>query len=237
MRPGITLVGGSILLAACVAALLVPKGHFRASLSPGAQARSAPVASPAPQPEPKSNRVQSSTLAMSLANIPTLRTEASSAPPVRSMADRPQVDFRYGLLSIHAHDATISEVLLAAGKAMGATADLPDAANERVSVQLGPGEPAAVLTSLLSALPYDYILVGSQRQSTPIARIMLMSRSGSRGQQPVASGNGAPAQPPAAEGTQAEGAPQSNLEEVRRQLDLQFQRQFGTCIAQRCDDS
>jgi hypothetical protein len=236
MRPGITFVGGSILLAACLAALL-PNGHFSAMLSRGAQVQSPPVAPPAAQPESKSNRVQSLAPARPLVSIPMLRTEAPTDPPVQSTADRPQVDFRHGLLSIHAHDAKISDVLRAVGNAIAATADLPDAANERVSVQLGPGEPAAVLTSLLNALPYDYILVGSQRPSTPIARIMLMSRSGSRGQQPTASGNGAPPQPLAAEGAQAEGAAQSNLEEVRRQLDFQFQRQFGTCIAQRCDDS
>jgi hypothetical protein len=120
---------------------------------------------------------------------------------------------------------------------MGATADLPDAANERVSVQLGPGEPATVLTALLNLLPYDYILVGTQQPARPVARIMLMSRAHSPQQQSSASDGRTPPQPPAAGSAQAEDARQSNLEEVRRQLDLQFQRQFGTCIEQRCDDS
>jgi len=120
---------------------------------------------------------------------------------------------------------------------MGATADLPDAANERVSVQLGPGEPAAVLTSLLNALPYDYILVDAQQPARPVARIMLMRRAHSPEQQSSASDGRTPSQPPVAEGAQAEDAQQSYLQEKKRQLELDFQRQFGACIAQRCDDS
>src|SRR5262249_7669979 len=153
MRPGITFVGGLVLLAACLAALLGPKGHIPVSLPTRAQAQSATVALPAAQPEPASKPVQSSSLAGPLANFPPLRREAPVGPPAQSVADRPGVAFRNGLLIIHAHDATIGDVVRAVGNAMGATADLPDAANERVSVQLGPGEPAAVLTSLLNALP------------------------------------------------------------------------------------
>jgi hypothetical protein len=237
MRPGITFVGGSIVLGASLVALLGPEGFISAPLSQQGQAQAAPVASPAAQPKRDTDAAQSPAVSVSLANFPTLRVKAPADPPVQSMASRPQVDFRHGLLSIQARDATIKDVLRAVGNAMGITADLPDAGDERVSVQLGPGEPAAVLTSLLNALPYDSILVGSQRPSRPIARIMLMSRSDPRGQQALASNNHAPLQAPAVGNAKAEAAPQSNLEELKRQQEAQFQQQFGTCIAQRCDDS
>jgi hypothetical protein len=237
MRPRIAFVGGSIVLAASLGALWGPEGLISAPLSQWGQAQAAPVALPAVQPIGATDAAQSPAVSGSLANFPTLRVDAPADLPVQSMANRLQVNFRHGLLSIRARDATINDVLRAVGNAMGVTADLPDTGDERVSVQLGPGEPAAVLTALLNGLPYDSILVGSQRPSRPIARIMLMSRSDSRGQQTLVSNHRAPSQALGADKAPAKAAPQPNLEELKRQQDLQFQQQFGTCIAQRCDDS
>ncbi len=90
----------------------------------------------------------------------------------------------------------MGDVLKAVQNATGASVDSPGFASERVYVNLGPGRPRDVLASLLNGSSYDYILLGSQRQPTSIARVMLTVRQNSSVQPATPAAMVRPTHPP-----------------------------------------
>lgn len=91
----------------------------------------------------------------------------------------PQVSFSGGLLTISASNSTLADVLNAVKTQTGAKLEIPaGAAQQRVAVQLGPGNPRDVLSQLLDGSPFDYILLGSAEQPNALTQIILTRHEG-----------------------------------------------------------
>lgn len=140
--------------------------------------------------------------------------QAAPAPPPPSRPYElapvaPQVTYTGGQLTISANNSTLADILNAVKSRTGAKVDLPpSAAQERVAVQLGPGNPRDVLAQLLHGSPFDYILLGSDQDPNAVTQIMLTRREG--GAAAVASGNipnRAPVQPEPADEDAADNEP------------------------------
>jgi len=143
--------------------------------------------------------------------------------------------FDKGLLEIRADNCDWADLLRAVEKATGAVIDSPVISSEPVSIDLGPGQPLEVLTSLLNRSSYDYyIVVGAEPQS--VSRITLTMRSA--GPRPASSSNAiqrALLEPTPEQGKASLDA--QKLQDVQREQQLQFERQFQACIVQGCDQS
>ncbi len=114
--------------------------------------------------------------------------ETPPAPllPYQLPARDPIVSFHNGQLGIVADNSTLAGVLKQVGVVTGAAVDFPaSAGDERVSAQLGPGEPSDVMADLLNGSSYNYVLLGSSREPRGLERIIVTKR-------------GAPATPPSA---------------------------------------
>ena len=123
----------------------------------------------------------------------------------------PQVTYQGGLLTISAPNSTLADILIAVRTRTGTKVEFPpNASQERVAIQLGPGSPRDVLSQLLQGSPFDYILLGSDQDPNAVTQVMLMRREAT-GTTTAASGNipnQAPAQPePADEESENEPAP------------------------------
>jgi hypothetical protein len=144
---------------------------------------------------------------------PAVAAPVSTPPPPSRPYElapvAPQVTYTGGQLTISANNSTLADILNAVKSRTGAKVDLPSsAAQERVAVQLGPGNPRDVLAQLLHGSPFDYILLGSDQDPSAVTQIMLTRREG--GGAAVASGNipnRAPVQPEPADEDAADNEP------------------------------
>ena len=92
----------------------------------------------------------------------------------------PRVTFRNGLLSIHADNSTMADVMSAIRRATGASLDLPpSAAGERVVSDLGPAAPNDVLVKLLDGSRFDYVLLQSPQNPSLVQFILLHEKGAS----------------------------------------------------------
>lgn len=136
------------------------------------------------------------------APAPAPAVEQAPQPPPRPLtpeempAVAPKIAFTNGMLSITADNSTLGDVLNGVRSATGAAIDVPPAANnERVVVQLGPGQPREILQKLLSGSKFDYIIVGSPANTDSVQRVIVTARSsGPVGGQSVQNGAGNPNQ-------------------------------------------
>jgi hypothetical protein len=128
-----------------------------------------------------------------------MQEQAAPAPPSRPFEQTPvapQVTFSGGKLTISAANSTLADILSAVRSRLGAKVDFPQtAAQERVAVQLGPGNPRDVLAELLHGSPFDYILLGSDQDPQAVTDILITRRQ--PGSTVVAGGPGAGSQNPA----------------------------------------
>jgi hypothetical protein len=91
----------------------------------------------------------------------------------------PQVQFSKGMLTIHAHNSSLADVLTAVRRKTGAQVDVPpSASSERVAADLGPGPADEVLAKLLNGSKYDYVILASARDPRDLSYIMLQEKSG-----------------------------------------------------------
>jgi hypothetical protein len=113
----------------------------------------APSATPAPAPTPA----------------------VAQAPP----APRVQVSFANGKLRIWANKATLAEVLAEVHHRTGAEVTFPPGAGqEPIVADLGPAPAREVLASLLNGSPFNFVMVGSDRDATQLRGIFLTARQG-----------------------------------------------------------
>ncbi len=115
---------------------------------------------------------------------------APSLPPLLSAPVKPvpavQIEFTNGLLSVRTERATLGEVLRAIGRQIGARVSLsPDAEQEPVIANLGPGPAREVLSSLLKGVPYNVMLIGSGRDLSKVTSIVLTPRTAETGSLPA----------------------------------------------------
>jgi hypothetical protein len=87
------------------------------------------------------------------------------------------VIFQNGKLTINANNSTLGDILEIVGEKTGAVIDLPDAAEERVVTQIGPGQPREVIAALLNGSHFNYVVVGTEVDANAVARIVLTAKS------------------------------------------------------------
>lgn len=101
---------------------------------------------------------------------PPLRPEQLPPTP-------PQVSWDGALLTIHAENSTLSDVLAAVRARTGATIDIPPAGGgERVVIDLGPAPVREVITSLLYGTEFDYIIQASDTNPDAIRSVVITPR-------------------------------------------------------------
>ena len=120
---------------------------------------------------------------------------AQRAAPVNSVT----VDFTNGMLTIHANNATLSEVLFQIQKKTGAEIAIPSGTEQdRVAEDFGPGTPSEVIGQLLNGTGLNFVIVGSEADPTQL-RSVLLSRKGPDSSAPMMAAE--PYTPPMAQNT------------------------------------
>ncbi|MGH9515454.1 MAG: AMIN domain-containing protein [Terriglobales bacterium] len=100
---------------------------------------------------------------------------ANAAAPVKGVSVR----FTKGQLEIHAHDATLSEVLFQIQKHTGAEIAIPAGTEqERVFVDAGPAPASQVLGELLNGSSLNFVVVGSESDPNALRSVILSRRNG-----------------------------------------------------------
>lgn len=116
----------------------------------------------------------------------TRATTPSHSPIVKAIAANAQtpvkgvrVRFATGQLEIHAHDATLSEVLFQIQKQTGAEIAIPAGTEqERVFVDAGPAPASQVLAELLNGSSLNFVVVGSESDPNVLRSVILSRRNG-----------------------------------------------------------
>jgi hypothetical protein len=94
-----------------------------------------------------------------------------------STCDRPQVDFKDGLLSAQSTGCSLEQLLQAVQDKTGIQIEVPaSAAQIPVVIRVGPDKPAAVIASLLDGMKFNYFLVGGGGNS--LARVIVTEQVG-----------------------------------------------------------
>jgi hypothetical protein len=122
------------------------------------------------------------------------RRAAPIPPPTREQMppQPPRVSFRNGLLSIHADNSTMADVMSAVRRSTGASLDLPpSAASERVVTDIGPAAPNDALVKLLDGSRFDYVILQSPQNPALVQLILLHEK----GAPTTLAAGAAPAQP------------------------------------------
>lgn len=87
--------------------------------------------------------------------------------------DRMQVNFKAGQLSIQSNGCSLQQVLEAVQEKTGIQLDMPPlAATVPITVNIEPGEPTAVLATLLAGTKFNYIIVAGGAGNLP-AQVIL----------------------------------------------------------------
>ena len=89
------------------------------------------------------------------------------------------VFFARGLLTVHAANASLSEVLFQIQKQTGAEIAIPAGTEqERVAADFGPGSPSAVMGELLNGSGLNFVVVGSPADPTQLRSVILSRKTG-----------------------------------------------------------
>jgi hypothetical protein len=97
------------------------------------------------------------------------------------------VKFENGQLTIHAADATLSEVLFQIQKVTGAEIAIPSGTEQQhVASDFGPASPSAVLAELLNGSGLNFVVVGSPSNPNILRSVVLTQNSGAPPDGPAA---------------------------------------------------
>jgi hypothetical protein len=132
---------------------------------------------PAGAVKPGTSRLSSKTMKPSAEQVqPVIPPPVYPKRPYEQPPVPPLVTYQNGQLSIMAQNATLSAILSAVRARTGAHMEIPPAAgNERVAVQLGPGNPREVMASLLEGSKFDFIVLGSAEDPDALSQVILTS--------------------------------------------------------------
>jgi hypothetical protein len=108
-------------------------------------------------------------------HVSSARTTAVMAGGRRSApVNGVTVEFANGMLSIHANNASLSEVLFQIQKKTGAEIAIPAGTEqERVAADFGPGTPSEVLSQLLNGSGLNFVVVGSESDPNALRSVLL----------------------------------------------------------------
>lgn len=136
----------------------------------------------------------------------------------------PQVSYQNGQLTIQSQNSTLGDILAAVRRQTGAQIEVPPGANaQRIATRLGPASPRDVVTSLLNASGFDYVILGSNQAPGSVERVILTGKHAVSSQPAPNVAQGAPQQP-APGPTPAEVAPEGE-EEMEQQPVVEEQPQ------------
>jgi hypothetical protein len=90
------------------------------------------------------------------------------------------ITYQNGTLTIAAQNATLSDVLRAACGQTGTEIEIPPSADERVVGVWGPGPVRDVLASFLNGSHFNYVMLGSNVDSTTVTRLILSAKTRER---------------------------------------------------------
>jgi hypothetical protein len=166
-----------------VCAALLAVGLTTAALradAQGAQPNGAPqVSTPANQ----APATQTPHRTRARAKKPAVQEAPQTPPPPPTLEQSPptppRVSLQNGLLTIDAQNSTLAQVLKAVQSQTGASMEIPGSAgNERVVAQLGPGQPQAVLNTLLNGTKFNYVILGVTGSQGAVQKVILTPRQG-----------------------------------------------------------
>jgi len=107
--------------------------------------------------------------------VTPLPTVASVSAP--SAAPDVRVDFREGKLSIWADKATLASVLYEIQRRTGAEVSIPPSASqEKIVADIPPSPAREAIAALLDGSNFDFILIGSDKDSQALHSIILTAR-------------------------------------------------------------
>jgi hypothetical protein len=87
------------------------------------------------------------------------------------------VEFADGMLTIHANNSTLSEILFQIQKKTGAEIAIPSGTeHDRVAADFGPGTPSEVLGQLLNGSGLNFVVVGSEADPHVLRSVILSSK-------------------------------------------------------------
>ena len=112
-------------------------------------------------------------------HVSSARTSAPEMASARRSApvNGVSVDFANGMLSIHANNASLSEVLFQIQKKTGAEIAIPAGTEqERVAADFGPGTPSEVLSLLLNGSGLNFVVVGSESDPNVLRSVLLSAK-------------------------------------------------------------
>jgi hypothetical protein len=105
-------------------------------------------------------------------------TAAGVQTPPESQPNLPTVVCNGTQLTISTNNSTLASVLAEVHKCIGAKIDMPDgAATSRLFDKLGPGPAQEVLSSLLTATGFDYVIGLSELDPNKVESVLLMARA------------------------------------------------------------
>jgi len=92
------------------------------------------------------------------------------------------VEFANGMLTIHANNSTLSEILFQIQKKTGAEIAIPSGTEQdRVAADFGPGTPSEVLDQLLNGSGLNFVVVGSEADPHVLRSVLLSRKGGDAG--------------------------------------------------------
>jgi hypothetical protein len=101
------------------------------------------------------------------------RAVVSSAPRP-ALVNGVSVEFANGMLTIHAQNSTLSEILFQIQKKTGAEIAIPAGTErDRVAADFGPGTPSDVLSQLLNGSGLNFVVVGSASDPNALRSVLL----------------------------------------------------------------
>jgi hypothetical protein len=110
--------------------------------------------------------------------------ESAPQEPKEMPASPPKVTCKGDQLSIAAKGSTLASILTAVRDCIGAKIDIPDGAGmSRFFDTLGPGPVRQVLTSLLDATDFNYVIGASDSDHEKVETVVLMARVETAGQE------------------------------------------------------
>jgi hypothetical protein len=105
-------------------------------------------------------------------------TKSASLITEKAAAKPPEVSYDQGQLTIIAENVSLSVVLDAVRRVMGADIEMPPgAANQLIWVRSGPGPARTVLRDLLDGTELDYVIQASETDVDGIRSVLLSARS------------------------------------------------------------
>lgn len=117
---------------------------------------------------------------------PGALTVKAPVKPPSAAVNGVNVQFARGQLTIHAGNASLSEVLYQIQKTTGAEMAIPSGTEqERVAGDFGPGAPNEVLAQLLNGSQLNFVVIGSDVDPN-LLRSVILSRKGADADPPAA---------------------------------------------------